>query len=174
MKQSMPVRCLRRQNDGLCHFHGDTLMGTGIGQFIPLALYIGVVCTCVLSVFWKPQIGIYVLIPLLPYQALREMLQDYPAGAHVIYLLLLSVLLGLALKEQLSIPGTPVSRALLVFAAFLYFSLWQGALFLHSDYPLLPSDPRFSVWKDYMAMPLLFIVTMGAIRTRRQVQFVLL
>lgn len=149
-------------------------MGTGIGQFIPAILYAGVICTCVLSIFWKPQIGVYVLIPLLPYEALREKLIDYPLGAHVIYLLLLSILLGLVLKGQLPIPRTPLNRALLIFAAFLYLSLWQGAVYLHSDYPLLPSDPRFSVWKDYMAMPLVFVATMGAIRTRQQVQLVLL
>lgn len=149
-------------------------MGTGIGHFVPLILYAGVICTCVLSIFWKPQIGVYVLVPLLPYEALREKFIDYPLGSHVIYLLLVSILLGLALKGQLPIPRTPLNRALLVFAVFLYLSLWQGAIFLHSDYPLLPSDLRFSVWKDYMAMPLVFVVTMGAIRTRQQVQLVLL
>ncbi|PYP93180.1 MAG: hypothetical protein DMG65_01530 [Candidatus Angelobacter sp. Gp1-AA117] len=172
MLPATAVRCLRWRNDA--PGSGGPLMGTGIGQLVPLVLYAGVICTCVLSVFWKPQAGVYVLIPLLPYEALREKLVDYPAGSHVIYLLLISVLVGVALKGQLPIPRTPVNRALLAFAAFLYVSLWQGALYLRSDFPLLPTDPRFSVWKDYMAMPLLFVVTMAAIRTRRQVQLVLL
>lgn len=149
-------------------------MGTGLGQLVPVIVYAGILCACVLSILWRPQIGIYVVIPLLPFEVLREKLDGFPLGSHVIYLLLLSVIAGLCLKSQLSIPRTPLNRALLVFVIFLYISLWQGAFYLSSPLPVFPSDPRVAVWKDLMAMPLLFVATLGAIRTPAQIKLVVL
>jgi len=149
-------------------------MGTGLGQFIVIVVYVGSLSACVASILWKPQIGIYVVIPLLPFEVLRARLHEFPLGSHVIYLLLFSVIGGLLLKSQLSIPRTPVNRALLVFAVFLYLWLWRGAFYLSSPFPVLPSDPRLGVWKDFMAMPLLFVATLGAIRKPAQIRLVFL
>ena len=149
-------------------------MGTGLGQFIPIAAYAGILFACVASIFWRPQVGIYTVIPLLPLQVLRARLEGFPLGSHVIYLLLLSVIVGLLLKSQLSLPQTPLNKALLLFAVFLYISLWRGSFYLSAPLPIMPSDPRVAVWKDYMAMPLLFVAAVGAIRTPAQIKLVFL
>ena len=149
-------------------------MGMGLGQFVPVLLYAGIVAACFLSMFWKPQIGIYVIVPLLPMQVVREKLQELPLGAHLIYFLLFSVIIGLFLKSRLSIPHTPVNRVLLVLAVFLYISLWQGSFYLSGPYPISLADPRVSLWKDYMLMPVLFVATLAAIRTPDQMKLVFL
>jgi putative inorganic carbon (HCO3(-)) transporter len=149
-------------------------MGMGLTQFVPLVVYAAILLACVMSVFWKPQIGIYIIIPLLPFQVLRERLEEFPLGSHVVYLLLLSVIVGLFLRSELSVPRTPLNKALLVSVVFLYLSMWRGAFYLSTPFPIFPTDPRFAVWKDYMAMPLLFVATLGAIRTRSQIKLVFL
>ncbi|HET6840965.1 MAG TPA: O-antigen ligase family protein [Candidatus Angelobacter sp.] len=149
-------------------------MNTGLGQFIPLVLYVVILFGCAASAFWKPRIGIYIILPLLPFETLREKLDDFPLGSHAIYLILVSVIAGLFFRSQLTIPKTPLNRVLLAFAVFLYISLWQGAFYLSSPLPLLLSDPRLAVWRDFMAMPLLFVATTGAIRTQSQIKFAVL
>lgn len=149
-------------------------MGTGLGQFVPIVVYAAVWFACVASIFWKPQIGIYAVVPLLPLQVLRARLDEFPLGSHIVYLVLVSVILGALLKSQLSLPRTPLNRALLVFAVFLYISLWRGSFYLSAPLPIMPSDPRVAVWKDYMAMPLLFVAALGAIRTPTQIKLVFL
>jgi len=154
-------------------------MGLGIGQQIhsifggyqPLAIYIGAIVAFLLSVFWKPQIGLYYLVPLLPMQTVRYWLHAYPFGEKLIDVLLLGVVIGLLFRGErpLVVPSS-MNKVLLIFIGMLYISLWNGSLFLDAPLPLSLSDPRFSDWKNYTEMLLIFFVVAAAIRTPKQMK----
>ena len=148
-------------------------MGTGLGAYIPIAIYVCVLGTCLVSLFWRPEFGIYVAVALLPLETTREHLQAYPLGEHIIYLLLISVLVGCLFRYGSIHVRTPLNKIIFVFAVVSYASLWRGAFYLSANAPLWTSDPRFSAWKDLMAMPLFFLASAYAIRSKRQMQMVI-
>jgi O-antigen ligase len=150
------------------------MLGLGLGAYIPVAIYLCVVGTCLVSLSWRPEIGIYVAVGLLPLETTREHLQAYPLGEHVIYLLLISVLAGCLFRYGSLHVRTPLNKIILIFAIVTYVSLWRGAFYLSANAPLWINDPRFSAWKDLMAMPLFFLASAYAIRSKRQMQIVVI
>ena len=143
----------------------------GAGSFI---IYVGAICVFLLSAFWRPQLGLYFLVPLLPLQTLRYQLHSLPFGEKLVDFLLLGVILGLFIRSKGRVfPQTPLNGFLIVWALFHYVSLWRGAFFLNTDLPFWITDPRFSNWKNYMIMPLIFIVVAAAIKDKRQVRILL-
>lgn len=152
-------------------------MHIGLHGLGPYILYFGGVAAFLLSVAWKPQIGLYFLIPFLPMQTVRDWLHgpELPLGEKFVDILLLGVLIGLLLhrEERKIFVSSPLNKALLVVIALTYLSLWQGAFYLGGPLPLAIDDPRFSTWKNYVEMFLLFFVAAGSIRTRKQMAIVI-
>ncbi len=58
----------------------DRAMHLGLEPYVPMALYLCAMVAFGLSVFWKPQVGLYFLIPLLPLQTVRDKLIELPLG----------------------------------------------------------------------------------------------
>ncbi|HEU4414875.1 MAG TPA: O-antigen ligase family protein, partial [Candidatus Angelobacter sp.] len=147
-------------------------MHFGLEQYVPWVLYIGAVAAFFLSLFWRPQVGLYFLIPLLPMQTIRYRIMDLPLGNKLIDILLLGVILGAIFKGGFRLEKTPMNKILLIFGIFCYVQLWRGAFFLNSDLPLSISDPRFSNWKNYMVMFIIFVVALNVIKDVKQIKII--
>jgi len=133
-------------------------------------MYLGAMAAFLLSIFWKPQVGLYFLVPLLPMQTARYWLHDLPFGEKLIDFLLLGILLGLLTRTERPIfVVSPLTKFIAVFSALLYLGLWQGALFLGAPLPLSFADPRFSDWKNYVEMMMFFIIVAATVRTPKQI-----
>jgi putative inorganic carbon (HCO3(-)) transporter len=143
----------------------------------PLIMYIGGVIAFLLSIVWKPQVGLYYLVPLLPMQTARDWLHGpgLPLGEKLVDVLLLGVLIGLLLHraERQIFVSSPLNRVLLVIFVLTYLSLWQGAFYLGGPMPISFDDPRFSTWKNYVEMFFLFFIAAASIRTRKQMAIVI-
>jgi len=127
-----------------------------------------------LSVFWKPTIGLYLLIPFLPLQTIRYRIHGYFLGAQFIDLLLLGVILGLKRQGRPIFPKTPLTGLLFTYVVFTYLSMLRGSFFLGRELPLWFDDQRLSDWKNYVVvLPMVFLVTFNAIRTKRQMRILL-
>lgn len=152
-------------------------MFIGLHGFAPLIMYIGGIIAFLLSVFWKPQVGLYYLVPLLPMQTVRDWLHrpELPLGEKLVDILLLGVLIGLFLHraERQIFVSSPLNKVLMVMFVLTYLSLWQGAFYLGGPLPISFDDPRFSAWKNYVEMFLLFFVAAASIRTRKQMAIVI-
>lgn len=122
------------------------------------------------SVFWRPNVALYILVFILPMQTGRYKLHEFPLGSQVIDLLLLGTILGLAIKGQSVIPKTSLSKFLLLLAAFYYLSMWQGYFFIDAPLPLFINDQRFSDWKNYVEMFLLALVVASTVKERRDIR----
>ena len=147
-------------------------MHFGLEQYVPLVLYMGAAVAFLLSLFWRPQAGLYFLIPLLPMQTIRYRIMDLPLGNKLIDILLLGVILGAVFKGGFRLEKTPLNKVLLVFGIFCYIQLWRGAFFLNSDLPLSIGDPRFSNWKNYMVMFIIFVVAVNVIKDVKQIKII--
>jgi O-Antigen ligase len=149
-------------------------MHFGLEQYVPWLLYLGATAAFLLSLFWKPQVGLYALVPLLPMQTIRYRIMDLPLGNKLIDILLLGVILGMIFKGGFRMEKTPMNKLLLFFGIFCYVELWRGAFYLNSDMPLAISDPRFSNWKNYMVMFVIFVVAVNVIKDVKQIKILIL
>lgn len=140
-------------------------MGMGLGQYIGIAAYVCFAVAIVLSLFWKPKIGLYLLILTAPQERLVNRFVDFPLGEHVLVLLLLSVLAGAFLRGQFP-KQSALNKVLIVFCALSFFSLIIGAFYMGPDTLL----ERLRHWKDYMCLPLLFVATSAVIQTKKEFQ----
>jgi putative inorganic carbon (HCO3(-)) transporter len=145
-------------------FHGLT----------PTLLYIAGFAAFVASVFWRAEIGLYYIVPLLPLQTLRYKLHEFPLGSKWIDLLLLGVAIGLLRQGDSIFTKTPLRKWLAALAVLTYFSLWRGTFFLNTSLPLWFDDARLSDWKNYMVIFLLFFLALAAIKNVKQMQILLL
>jgi len=150
-------------------------MGLGLSGFAPLFIYIGGIIAFLLSVAWKPQIGVYYLVPLLPMQTIRFRVHGLPLGEKLVDIVLLGILIGLLLHrtERRIFVASRLNIILIVIMIWTYVSLWQGAFFLGAPLPITIDDPRFSTWKNYVEMFFLFFVAAASIRTRKQMAIVI-
>lgn len=145
----------------------------GLSGIVPYILYGAGVCAFFLSVFWKPIVGVYYLVPLIPLQTLRYTLIGFPLGQSVVDIILFGVLVGLLIRSQTIFLPTPWNRILRIYCFYTFVSLCLGSFYLHRPLPLWFGDSRLADWKNYMVMPLLLFVVAASIKEKRQMRVIL-
>ncbi len=159
----------------ISHLPIGALLILGGPGLTPLIIYLGAILIFFASAFWRPQIGLYYLIPLLPLQTTRYLLHPFPFGEKLVDVILLGVIVGLLFRNKGRVfPQTPLNSFLIIWAVFYYVSLWRGAFFLGSNLPLWFNDARMSNYKNYMIMPLLFLIVAAVIQDKRQIKILLI
>jgi len=145
----------------------------GLSGIVPYVMYGAGICALFLSIFWKPIIGVYYLVPLIPLQTLRYKLIAFPLGQSVVDIILLGVLVGLLIRSRTIFVSTPWNRILNIYCFYTFVSLCLGSFYLHRPLPLWLSDSRLADWKNYMVMPLLLFVVAASIEEKRQIRVIL-
>jgi len=113
------------------------------------------------------------MLPFLPYRTLRDHFIDYPLGSNMMTILVLSVIIG-ALIHGKRLPKSKLYLIWLVFAVYLYLSMWIGVALANAPAPLWLSDINFVTWKDYMVIPLVFVAAGLVIEDRKAIRTVVL
>jgi len=149
------------------------MFGTGIGHFIPLAAYLGFWIMCLVSLGGRPLLGLYYMLPFLPYRLLRDHFIDYPLGANMMTILVLSVIAGALIRGK-RLPKSKLYTIWLAFAVYLYLSMWIGVALANAPAPLWLSDVNFVTWKDYMVIPLVFVAAGLVVEDRKAIRYVVL
>jgi putative inorganic carbon (HCO3(-)) transporter len=143
--------------------------------YAAFTLYILTLPIFILSISWKPLIGLLYMVPLLPLQSIRFHMHAYPLGKSFVDIILLGVLIGLISRQQLSGLSNPLSRILWVLAIFTYFSLWKACVFDGLPIPLWVNDERVSHWKNDVIVPvMIFVCVLASIRTVKDMKLLLL
>lgn len=148
-------------------------MGLGLSHFVPLIVYVVFWGMCLASLLGKPLYGFYYSIPFLPYRTLRDHLAAYPLGGNLLSLLILCVIVG-ALLAGKRLPKSKLYVLWLVFGAYLYVSMWFGALMGHAALPITSDEVTFATWKGYMLIPLLLVAASLVIEDRKAVRTTIL
>ena len=148
-------------------------MNFGLSEYVPNALYFGGILALLLTVLWRPVVGMYYLVPLIPLQTVRYWINDLPLGQSVIDVMTVGVVVGLLVRRKKILPKTPLDVVLLIYAVYTFLSLCWGSYYLHMPLPLSPKDPRLADWKSYMTMPLMLYLTVATVQDRRQFQVII-
>ena len=148
---------------------GERIVGTGLGHYIPLVSYLGFWVMCLVSLTGRPLYGLYYLMPFVPYRTMRDHFGDYPLGGNMLTLLIVSVIVG-ALIAGKRLPKSGLYLTWLIFAAYLYLSMWVGSAMGNEPAPLWLSDVNFVTWKDYMLIPLLFVAAGLVVEDRKAIR----
>lgn len=150
-------------------------MHFGLEGITPYVMYGGALLAVILTLVWRPIIGLLYLVPLIPLQTIRYWMNDLPLGQSVVDIMLFVVALGIVLRGGWIFPKTPLTRLLVGILVLTYVSLWLGAFRLGTGYPLSLHDPRLVDWKDQVVTPiLLFFLTYAAIKDRRDIVLIVL
>jgi O-antigen ligase len=149
------------------------MFGTGIGHYIPLVAYLGFWVMVLVSLAGRPLLGLYYMLPFLPYRTMRNHFVTYPLGTNVLTILVLAVIIG-ALFQGKTLPKSKLYPIWLVYGAYLYISMWIGTVLSNAPAPLWLSDPNFFTWKDYMLIPLVFVAAGLVVEDRKAVRTVIL
>jgi putative inorganic carbon (HCO3(-)) transporter len=140
-----------------------------------LALYATVIAGALLSIVWRSEIGVYLLTLILPLQTTRYHLHPFPLGGKIVDILILCTLAGALLRPPAKLARRPGLVGFLAFMAMFYLvSLFRGAFFLGSSMPVWFNDERLVDYKNFIVMPVLALVVMWVIRSRRQIAIILL
>lgn len=148
-------------------------MGTGIGHYIPFVAYLGFWVAIVLSLVKDPLLGLYYMIPFLPYRTMRDHFLEWPLGGNVLTILVAVVFVSALLRGKRP-PRSALPWLWLLFGIYLYCSLWLGSLLTSAPSPIWLGDMNFVTWKDYMLMPLIFVSASMVVRDRKAVRTVVM
>jgi putative inorganic carbon (HCO3(-)) transporter len=128
---------------------------------------------CILSLTGRPLLGLYYLIPFLPYRTMRDHFLNYPLGNSVLTILVIAVIVG-ALMQGKRLPKSNLYVIWLVFGVYLYFSMWYATALGNGPAPLWITDISFATWKDYMLIPLTFVAAGLVVEDRKAVRTVII
>jgi putative inorganic carbon (HCO3(-)) transporter len=148
-------------------------VGTGIGHYIPLIAYLGFWVMCLMSLSGRPVLGLYYMMPFIPYRTMRDHFEDYPLGGNMLTILVIAVIVGALIKGK-RLPPSKLYLTWLIFGVYLYLSMWIGTVLTNAPAPLWLGDVNFVTWKDYMLIPMLFVAAGLVIEDRKAVRTVVI
>ena len=149
------------------------MLGLGLSDYAPGVIYGVFIIVAFLTLFYKNTIGVLFISFFLPiYSLLNKVIKsELPLAKDIIDILVITMLLGWFLQSKKE-EGYVLSRSPLLLPIFLFvsYSFWsfiQGTLYLGAAFDSDMTMERLAVWKNYMIMPLLYIITYYTLKERK-------
>jgi O-antigen ligase len=145
----------------------------GLSEFVPIAVYgLGFV-VAFLALFYRSEIGILFISFFIPiYTVLNKAIQsELPLANQIVDVLLIAMLLGWIFQnkniEDRRLGFAPLLMPILALMGYSLFSLFIGSSFLGETIFGESFTNRLAYWKNYMIMPVLYLVTYHNLRDRK-------
>ena len=150
-------------------------MGLGLAQYVPLIIYYTSMIIVLLSMFWSPKIGVLFLFPLLPYQNIFQKIQDFPLGKDLNDIMFGVILIGWFMRKGNKTGGvsentslvekTDLNLPIMLIVIVTFVGFINGSLSTGLSFDL--RNPYLLEWKNYMLLPLVWFLTVYAIKDRK-------
>lgn len=148
-------------------------MGLGLAKYIPIVVYIFFWVSVGLTILYRTEIGLMFMVPLFPLQNLLQKLHVFPYGKDVIDIMILALLLGwfirsVSLKDRILVKTSP-NIPIFILILITYIGLWRGSAYLGIDAPIHFNNPRLLNWKNFILLPLLYLITVNNIKDKKTI-----
>jgi O-antigen ligase len=149
------------------------MMGLGLTSYIVPLLYGLAFLIVFLSAFYRSAIGMLFFAPLLPtYIVVDKILKsNYPFANNFTDMLIFAMLLGCLLQgnreEKQPLEPSPMLMPIFIFMGYSLLSYILGTLYLGTGILSNMAEQRLADWKNYMILPLLYLITYYALRERK-------
>ena len=149
------------------------LFGWGLSEYAPYVIYGLALVIAFLALFYRSEIGILFIAFFLPvYTVLEKTIKlDLPLAKDLVDILIAGMFAGwlLQTKENQEHPvgPSPLLIPIFLFMAYSLFSFFVGSFYLGEGISLNPDDQRLAAWKNYMIMPILYLVSYYNLRDRK-------
>lgn len=153
-------------------------LGIGLTEIIPPVIYTIAILVVLATLFYKIEIGIFFLIPLLPQQSLLDRIMVYPMGKDFIDILVLAILIRWLFNGKKDEEGrfvkTKFNLPIFLIILWTYFGLWRGSFYLGTGPPISLRDPRFIIWKNFMIMPILYLAVLNNVKNPKHIRYLVM
>jgi len=147
------------------------MLGLGLSEVVPYVVYGLAGPAIIASVVSRSAVGLLFIVPLIPlYVILDKVLKsELPLANNVVDFMVIAMLLGMLIQkreDEVPVLGpSPLLGPLIIFAAYSFISLILGS----ANFDGLTGEInilRYAHWKNYMIMPLLYLITYYTLRER--------
>jgi O-antigen ligase len=149
------------------------MIGLGLTNYIVPLLYGLSFLIAFLSAFYRSTIGLLFYAPLLPiYIIVDKILKSgYPLANSFTDMLIVAMLLGWLLQgkrdQEQPLEPSPMLMPIFVFMGYSLFSYILGTSSLGTEIFSDMAEQRLGDWKNYMILPLLYLITYYTLRERK-------
>lgn len=144
-------------------------MGFGLTQYVPFIVYLGLFALFIIVIIYDVRYGIYFLVPFLPFRTIFESIKVYPFGKDLVDLIIVGMIIGWMIRKDEAPNSTPVYLPILLLLIVTFCGVLNGRSNVDTGVGFL-NDTRLSDWKNYMMMPLLFVVVFNNIRRTEDIR----
>jgi O-antigen ligase len=142
-----------------------TFFGWGLSEYFPYVTYGLAFLVAFLALFYRSEIGILFIAFFLPiYTLLNKAIKlGLPLANQILDILLIAMVLGWLFqnrkKQEPSIGQSPLLLPIVIFVSYSLLSFFIGSSYLGED--IIPGfdNVRLANWKNYMIMPLLYLIS---------------
>jgi putative inorganic carbon (hco3(-)) transporter len=147
------------------------MLGLGLSEAAPYVVYALAGPAIIATALNRSAIGLLFIVPLIPlYEVLNKILKsELPLANNTIDFMVLAMLLGMFIqKHDDDVPAlapSPLIGPLVIFIGYSFVSLVLGSVNFDGftgEINML----RYAHWKNYMIMPLLYVITYYSLRER--------
>lgn len=143
------------------------MLGIELSKLISIIIYVAGIGVVFLSIFYKTEIGLLFLVPLLPLQNVMEKIHKLPQGHSFVDFLIIALILGWLIqrsKGEKIFEKNSLNWPITLYIVITGISLLHGYFYLGTGLDLDIIDPRLSAWKNHMLLPILFFITFNNIK----------
>ena len=143
-------------------------LGWGLSKLLVLPLYLTWILAIILTLAYRIEIGIFLVIPFIPHQNVLHYIHSLPLGKELNDLLLVAVIIKWVINKRKANESvfikTPLNIPLVVLMLWTYIGVWWGTIYFGDPLPLTLKDFRFAYWIFLMRIPLMYFIIVNNIK----------
>jgi putative inorganic carbon (hco3(-)) transporter len=153
-------------------------LGWGLShQILPFVIYLLCVIGALLTVFYRLEIGLAIFLFFLPLQNVLNYAKDLPLGNDLNDLLLVAMMIrwfmNIRREDRPLLTKTPMNVPIILLLGWTFFGVVNSSMFLNLNLFSL-SNPILVSWKNYLYMPLLYLIIANNVRDQKMIKILVL
>lgn len=135
-------------------------------ELLPPILYGGGIVVMIISIFRRPEWGLFLIVALRPLPNIYYKFYDFPMGQHYLDLAFFAVLVGMIVNKRGIIKNVN-SIVITIFIVISYLALVNCSVRFNLPFPVTRENPLLADWKNYAEMICMYFFALNVIEDER-------